>query len=233
MMATCKREALSPEPLPSAFPFGANDNCHAYVGNDPVNFIDPSGMTAEDDDDLYGDQEIVVTARRIPTVTAGPTNAAWRAAALLTSPPTGGRLGVGDAATAEQEIVVTGERSEPTRSDDQTIVVRAQRILPRLGPPPSGFFARPPVIPRPPFPYPGRNTTRPPSPDFQWRGRPGSNPGDPGGSWYNPRTGEYLRPDLNHRAPIRPHWDYRAPDGSLWRWFGRGDWELKSMGLVA
>ena len=40
--------------------------------------------------------------------------------------------------------------------------------------------------------------------------------------YYNPKTGEYLRPDLNHPKGINPHWDYGASDGSLWRWFPGG-----------
>ena len=41
-------------------------------------------------------------------------------------------------------------------------------------------------------------------------------------------TGESLHPDFHHPGPIRPHWDYRAPDGSQYRWFGPGDLQPKA-----
>jgi hypothetical protein len=46
-----------------------------------------------------------------------------------------------------------------------------------------------------------------------------SKPGEGPGTWFNPRTGENLHPDLEHEPPIGPHWDWRAPDGMWWRWF--------------
>lgn len=71
--------------------------------------------------------------------------------------------------------------------------------------------------------YPGNDPSKSPGPDWEWRGK-----GDPGsgqGSWYNPKTGESLHPDLSHPDPIGPHWDYQPyrggpeyrllPDGTL------------------
>jgi len=52
-------------------------------------------------------------------------------------------------------------------------------------------------------------------------------PGDFRGNWYNPETGETLRPDLSHPLPIGPHYDYRGPDGQWYRWFPDGRFELK------
>lgn len=68
--------------------------------------------------------------------------------------------------------------------------------------------------------YPGDDSTVPPGEDWEWRG-----PADKG-SWYNPKTGESLHPDLDHPAPVGPHWDYNFkgsgsegwriyPDGSI------------------
>ena len=45
--------------------------------------------------------------------------------------------------------------------------------------------------------FPGNDPTKPP-PGFEWRGRPGSTPGSREGNYYNPSTGETLRPDLSH-----------------------------------
>jgi Bacterial toxin 37 len=64
--------------------------------------------------------------------------------------------------------------------------------------------------------------------DDLWRGQPNSDPGGPSGNWYNPNTGESLRPDLDHPEPIGPHWDYRAPDGTWYRWFPNGGLSPKS-----
>jgi hypothetical protein len=54
-----------------------------------------------------------------------------------------------------------------------------------------------------------------PGPDWEWRG---TGPiGSEKGSWFNPKTNEYLRADPLHGAPEGPHLDYRGPDGSEWR----------------
>jgi RHS repeat-associated protein len=74
----------------------------------------------------------------------------------------------------------------------------------------------------PDFPYPGADPTARPGPDYEWRGKPGSQPGDKEGSWYNPKTGESLRPDVDHPPPIGPHWDYKDKDGDWWRKFPDG-----------
>ena len=57
--------------------------------------------------------------------------------------------------------------------------------------------------------YPGDDPTVSPGKGWEWRG-----PSDKG-SWYNPKTGESLRPDLNHPEPIGPHWDYKDSNG-IW-----------------
>ena len=54
-----------------------------------------------------------------------------------------------------------------------------------------------------------------PAPGFEWRGS-----GDPSsgkGNWFNPTTGEMFHPDLNHPAPIGPHWDYTDANGIEYR----------------
>ena len=50
-------------------------------------------------------------------------------------------------------------------------------------------------------------------------GKPGSQPGGKDGSYYDPGTGEVLRPDLDHPEGIDPHWDYKDLSGNWWRWF--------------
>jgi hypothetical protein len=69
--------------------------------------------------------------------------------------------------------------------------------------------------------FPGFDPSKAPK-GFEWRGKPGSKPGSKDGNWYNPKTGESLRPDLEHPKPIGPHWDYRDPSGNWWRIFPNG-----------
>lgn len=59
----------------------------------------------------------------------------------------------------------------------------------------------------PQVPYPGNDPTQAPGEGWQRKGKPpvGGNKG----AWNNPGTNESLHPDLNHPAPIGPHWDYR------------------------
>ena len=59
-------------------------------------------------------------------------------------------------------------------------------------------------------------------PETVWRGRPGSEPGSADGNYYNPRTQESYRPDLNHPDPLGPHWDYRDAAGKWYRIFPNG-----------
>ncbi len=63
--------------------------------------------------------------------------------------------------------------------------------------------------------YPGNDPTVAPGEDYVWRGK--GTPADGKGSYFNPKTGESLHPDLGHPEPIGPHWDYKGPDGSQWR----------------
>jgi RHS repeat-associated protein len=91
------------------------------------------------------------------------------------------------------------------------------------------LFEEPPItIPEPPLEEFPTDPASPPAPGYEWRGAPGSNPGDPNGNWYNPNTGETLRPDVNHKPPIGPHYDYKAPDKNWYRWFHNGTMSPKA-----
>jgi hypothetical protein len=94
--------------------------------------------------------------------------------------------------------------------------------IPPLFEQPPLLFARPPLAEFP------KDPKVPPGPGFEWKGKPWSQPGDRYGNWYNPKTGESLHPDMDHKPPIEPHWDYYAPDGKVYRWFPDGRLELKS-----
>ena len=54
--------------------------------------------------------------------------------------------------------------------------------------------------------YPGNDPSKSPGANWEWRGP--DKPGGDRGAWYNPTTGETLKPDLSHSAPIGKHWDY-------------------------
>ena len=58
--------------------------------------------------------------------------------------------------------------------------------------------------------YPGDDPKVAPE-GYQWRGR--GEQGSPQGNYHNPDTGESLHPDLDHKPPVGPHWDYWGPDG--------------------
>ena len=63
--------------------------------------------------------------------------------------------------------------------------------------------------------YPGKDPSVSPREGWEWRGN--GEPKSGKGSWYNPSTGESLHPDLQHSAPVRPHWDYTASEGTQYR----------------
>jgi hypothetical protein len=73
---------------------------------------------------------------------------------------------------------------------------------------------RPPTLPATAAESPGVG--------WEWRGAPGEPVGGARGAWFRPGTGETLHPDLGHPAPVGPHWDWRAPDGTFWRMFPDG-----------
>ena len=63
-----------------------------------------------------------------------------------------------------------------------------------------------------------------PGSKFEWRGK--GEPGSEEGSWFDPESGEYLRPDFKESSH-GPHYDYRAPDGSRYRIYPEGRIEPK------
>ncbi|MNT23915.1 hypothetical protein D3C72_1593600 [compost metagenome] len=81
-------------------------------------------------------------------------------------------------------------------------------------------------LPAPPTTKYPTDVNKPPAPGFEWKGKGTTEDGK--GNWFNPKTGESLRPDLNHPKPIPPHWDYqpgRQQPG--YRWFPDGSIQPK------
>ena len=68
------------------------------------------------------------------------------------------------------------------------------------------------------------NPASPPGSKFEWKGK--GEPGSEEGSWFDPETEEYLRPDFKPSSH-GPHYDYRAPDGARYRIYPDGRIEPK------
>jgi RHS repeat-associated protein len=87
--------------------------------------------------------------------------------------------------------------------------------------------SKPGVQKAPEVKYPGNDPTKAPARGWEWRG---SNPvpGSREGSWYDPKTGNSLHPDLNNEVE-GPHWDLKGPeyDPNGVRWYPDGRIELK------
>lgn len=78
----------------------------------------------------------------------------------------------------------------------------------------------------------GNDQTKCPGEGFEWKGN--GTPETGFGSWVknaNRPTQETLHPDINHRPPKAPHWDYHGPehlDGA--ELYLDGTWKLKGKG---
>jgi uncharacterized protein RhaS with RHS repeats len=187
-------------------------NLYGFVGNNPVNWIDPfglalyfySGTPFPGQEGTYGPY-----LYKVPNV-YHPGPDIFNPAPDLT-PPANEALQSDDGILgfAAPELPIVGKAiGAAGRFVGDTV----GDLLDALG------LAKPKVkCPTTGSPkYPGGDPAVAP-PGTQWRGKPGTNPGDPQGAYYNPNTGESYHPDLNHPAPVGPHWDYVAPDGTQYR----------------
>ena len=171
-----------------------------YAGNNPVRYIDPDG-------------EIVVLAIPVAIVTVKAT--AWFIGSLAVCAAGGYILGK----TAENAVEYAknkGAEKPESKPKEEPSPIPDKGRLEGKDKANRGQTAEPPGG------YPGEDPSKPPE-GYEWHGKPGSSPGDKDGGYYNPKTGESLRPDLDHPEGVDPHWDYKAPDGSHWRWFPEGN----------
>lgn len=162
---------------------------YVYGADNPLRFVDPFGAdTLGSEKNPYPHPEVVVEAER----------------------PVGKSIYSGIGLTGLGTIALT----EPTPVGEVIFVVgsaiyagyRIGQYLSEDASSEEESITDPPTDPK-----------QPPGKDWVWRGKPGSRPGDKDGNWYNPKTGESLRPDLDHPPPVGPRWDYKDPSGSWWR----------------
>ena len=201
-------------------------NLYAYCGNDPVNYVDPTGHFAISTflislaigslvgwglSELFGAQ----IAGGIGSVISGGT-AIYTGIGLLSFGPVGwiagGALifiGAGTLAFGLNEIVAgaTGFnliQSWTGMSDslyDGLII--GLNIASDVGVIVGNIYMK--YNPR----YPGNNPNKIPD-GFNDRVNSKAN-------YFNPKTGQSLHPDLQHPAPINPHWDWKDSNGKWWR----------------
>lgn len=185
------------QPDPSGYRSGLN--LYAYAGGDPINMTDPSGM------DCGNQDQTEVTICTSPFFDGFGGNG-----------PTGSKTG-GNGGSNPTNPTQPVQNSQPTPE----VIITDKKVAQEefIPPIPELFEPLGRVMPPDPVPYP-KDPTVPPGPGWIWKGQPDSIPGDKQGNWYNPATGESLRPDLQHPPGIDPHWDYKAPDGNWYRWFG-------------
>jgi RHS repeat-associated protein len=199
--------------------FGGGMNLYAYVGNDPVNWTDPSGMARSDGNDEDDDDQRGCTAGQAHTGSRLPESALSAAFRCLRNGTAGGRAhGAGPGSTAfvgveEDEIVITARR-RPREILNMPPAFRWSRGAERYNAQWWGVLgARPPIVTRPfrpgdrMLPQPGPSVPRPPgwTPEWRWGHGNSTNP-RAGPRWFDPHGGEwrYHPADRWHHN----HWDY-------------------------
>ena len=208
----------APDPLAGAMPGWSPYN---YGFNDPVGFSDPDGKQPCPYDPSKECGMILPTIVVTPKVERSETMAGTFALGLVVTH----RVGRYDLGTKYGEMASVGG------SALAAIAVGSWLHNLHNNPPPVVYPVPPPPVVLnnsdtsvdgadaeiPSFDDPTTAPQTKDGQDFEWRGRSGSVPGSKEGSYYNPQTGEVLRPDLGHAPPIGPHWDYKDPSGQWWR----------------
>ena len=204
---------------------------YGYALNNPVNFVDPTGQCLGLCTAL-----IIIASSAVINGTISAANNGWTleafgagalqgaiigasvvaggAAGAYVGGLVGGGLagaGAGIAAGAAAGGVVGGIGYEATGVGTFGEGFQTGAISGALAGGVSGYFAR--------GAGGGGNPNKPSelNKDWEWKG------GEKG-QWHNSKTGESLRPDLNHKPPIGPHYDYniKSINTKGWRVFQDG-----------
>ena len=176
-------------------------NRYAYVGNDPVNATDPTGMqlrgaagAAGRGAATGGTLPIVVNNDQADQMGTGILNGVEIAqktvtCGICTVAELGARV-VFDLGLLDIGNVQHSEQNDPSDGESTS-------DGPAAGPD-VGDFENPDSVPD----------------GWEWRGR--GRPGDREGAWHNPETGESLHDDRTHPAGKEPHWTYTDGEGHRW-----------------
>ena len=184
-----------------------NGNLYHYAANNPVHYIDPDG------------DSLTLSFSWLPVVD-GPLPIGDIALGVLFVIDLALVKNIANNIQEQQEINKTLEELEQEEKKKNSEAKPADKPnpLPSKGHLKGKDKGNKGQTAEPPENYPGDDPTKTPD-GYEWRGKPGSQPGGKDGSYYDPGTGEVLRPDLDHPEGIDPHWDYKDPSGNWWRWF--------------
>ena len=182
-------------------------NRYAYVRNNPLKYVDPTGNYIDLIVEVGFIGLDVVTLINDPSVENGAYLVVDVGLAFVPFIPGG----VGAAAKVVKAVAKTDDVIDVAKTvdnagdvvkhiDDVKLLDNPNHLPPSGGNPPSGS-------------------------GWEWRGS-----GDPvggKGNWYNPQTKQKWNPDLNHPEPIGPHWDYTDSAGQKYRVDSNGNYTPK------
>ena len=214
------------QPDPTGYSAGVN--LYAFVGNDPLNKTDATGLAADNPQPSSSNSDLPSASSTNSSLAQTEQNQATSQSANQdqTIPSIASESGTTTISNSSATSQLMESSLSVAGSPDSSVAPPPSFQLAQGLPP--LLFEEPPLVVRPPLPQFPQDYAKPPGPGWEWRGAPGSQPGDPQGNYYNPGTNESLHPDPEHPPPLGPHYDYRAPDGQWYRWFPDGSLELKS-----
>ena len=183
-------------------------NWYAYVSNNPVNYVDPTGEIA------------IVVVGGTATVLLITALAAAGISAIILDPENQENLANAAKQIAEDamriaegaKVVIDVLKSESDNVDKPNLAIEDTADAGTS----SGSSAdldladEDEVDVSEPGYRPPDNPKKSPGKGWEWRGK--GEQGSAEGSYHNPKTKESLHPDFDHPEGIDPHWDYIGPD---------------------